>query len=249
MSNTRTPSEIEILKKEAERRIRAGENRVDIARDLGVPPSTLGTWASAGLWRRKDLAFEVDVERGRAMLARIAKSTAAEVEASRIRIEKARKLGEASLGAMRAADPHGEGAPPGMTQAPTHQISMQLAHNLLKQGRLDEAEQAARFALRFAKAQEVTRDREAERWRDDRQKILDWWSEHRDSFTAYKKYADGIIQEVEALQRFEQQMVDEECCPTCVRPMEFWPARMDDKMEQRMLEAEMKDGPAPERSQ
>ena len=146
MSNVGTPSEIEILKKESERCMRAGESRVDIARDLGVPPSTIGEWAANGLWRRKDLAFELDEERGRATLARIAQAAAAQAEESDKRVARAKELGDAAMAAMRAADPTGEGKPPGMAPTLTHQISLELAHNLLQQGRLDEAEQAARFA-------------------------------------------------------------------------------------------------------
>jgi hypothetical protein len=245
MSSTRSPSETEILKVEAERRVRAGDTRADVARDLGVPLSTIGLWATLGGWRRKDIAYEVDEERGRAALARIAETSAAQVAASEKRIAKARELGEAALKAMQAADVSGEGLPPGMTHVPTHQLSMQLAHNLLQQGRLDEAEQAARFALRFAKAQAVTRDREAERWRDDRQKIMDWWGEHRDSFVAFEKYAEECIAELQSVRRFEQERINDACCPTCIRPMEFWPAPMEEKVDRRMYELEMKEGPAP----
>ena len=242
MSNMRTPSEIEALKKEAERRVRAGENRVDIARDLCVPPSTLGTWATDGRWRRKDLAFELDEERGRTVLARIAEAAAAKVEATQKRIARTKELGDAALRAMQAADPRGEGNPPGMTYAPTHQLSMQLAHDLMQQGRLDEAERAARFALRFAKARQVTRDEEGELWRKDRQQIMDWWREHRDGFIAFQKYAAEMIAEVESQRKFEQEMHDVECCPTCIRPMEFWPAQMDEKLERLQEEREMNDG-------
>jgi hypothetical protein len=243
MSSTRTPSETEALKKEAERRVRAGDSMIDVAGDLGVAVSTLSLWAATGRFRRKDLAFELDEERGRAALARIAEASATQVEASRQRTAKARELGRAALTAMQAADPRGEGHPPGMAFVPTHQLSMQLAHNLLQQGRLDEAEQAARFALRFAKAQEVTRDREADTWRDDRQKIMNWWSNHRDGFIAYQKYADEIIAEHESRERFEQEMWDQECCPTCLRPIEFWPAAMQQKMDQLQYDMEMRDGP------
>jgi hypothetical protein len=241
MSSMRTPSEIEILKNEAEQRMRAGESRADIARDLCVPPSTLGTWASAGQWRRKDLAFELDEERGRAALARIAEAAAAKVEAAARRDARAKELGDAAIAAMKAADPHGEGNPPGMAPVPTHQISMQLAHDLVLQGRLQEADRAASFALRFAKAQQVTRDREADRWREDRRQIMEWWNNHRESFVAYKKYADECIAELEAERRFEQEMHEAERCPTCIRPMEFWPAQMDDKIQREMEEREMED--------
>ena len=239
--STRTPSEIEILKKEAERRVRTGENRIDIARDLGVPPSTLGGWATDGMWRRKDLAFELDEERGRAALARIAEAAAAKVEASQKRAARVKELADAAFAAMQAADPGGEGNPPGMAHVPTHHLSMQLAHDLVLQGRLDEAERAARFALRFAQARKVTRDEEGERWRKDRHQIMEWWRNHREGFDTLYKEAAEMTAELESQRQFQQDMHHYECCPTCIRPMEFWPARMDEKIGRICTDMEMKD--------
>jgi hypothetical protein len=113
MSSTRTPAEVENLKKEAERRVRAGQRRVEAARDLGVPPSTLGMWASAGLWRRKDLAFERDQEHERIKLAKLTEDFARLQEALRRRNERAKGMGRPPLSARPAPTAlagHGERA-------------------------------------------------------------------------------------------------------------------------------------------
>jgi len=65
------PLETEELKAEAERRVRAGECRADVARSLGIPVSTLRDWALKGGWRRKDIGFVIDPERGEAALAQL----------------------------------------------------------------------------------------------------------------------------------------------------------------------------------
>lgn len=241
MSKRRSQSEIASLKAESERRIRAGESRAEIARDLGVPPSTIGGWASDGRWRRKDLAFDLDEERGRATLAGLARQAAERVEATQQRIARVRQLGDAALAAIKAADPGEEGRPPGMAPASTHQISMQLAHDLMKEGRLEEADRAARFALRFAKAQQITRDREADAWREDKRKITEWWTSYHQGFDSFHKYASELIAEFESRNKYEALMHDFECCPACSRPMEFWPAQMDEKQGRIMDEIEMND--------
>ncbi|MBI1340968.1 hypothetical protein GC169_12275 [bacterium] len=46
------------LRAEAERLVRAGAARAEVAARLGVPGSTLAQWAQAGGWRRKDLDQE-----------------------------------------------------------------------------------------------------------------------------------------------------------------------------------------------
>ena len=241
--STRTPSEIAILKAEAERRVRAGESHTDVARALRVPPSTLGYWASDGMWRRKDLDFQVDEARGRAALASIAESAARDLNAVRERGEKARQLAEAARKAIEAADPDGEGRPSALTRPPVsaRQLSMAMAHSLLEQGRLDEAERAARFSLRFAQAEQANVDHESEQWRADRARILKWWETTRAGVFSLQARAKEMSAELESIRRFEEEMTDQECCPTCVRPMEFWPAAMDQKMDRLREEAELND--------
>jgi hypothetical protein len=230
MSDTRSPSESAFLKAEAERRVRAGDKQVDVAHDLGLPPSTLRHWATGGRWRRKDIAFELDAERGRAALARIVEATSRQEEEALNRAARTKELGEAALAAMNAANPNDENLPPDMKPVPTHQLSLALAHNLLQQGRLGEAEQAARFAMRFAQAQKATNDRDSARWRDDRARIMKWWDEHRTGFHDFHKYAMEIAEELEGRETYERDMRELECCPTCTRPMEFWPAAMDERI-------------------
>ena len=47
-----------VLMAEAERRVRAGELRADVARDLQIPASTIAIWAARGRWRKTDLKRE-----------------------------------------------------------------------------------------------------------------------------------------------------------------------------------------------
>lgn len=55
MPGYRPWAEREILKAEAEMRVRSGQSRADVSRELGIPLPTLAQWACQGGWRRKDL--------------------------------------------------------------------------------------------------------------------------------------------------------------------------------------------------
>lgn len=55
---TRSYAELMGLEVEAERLVRCGESRAEVARRLGVHPQTLATWALRGGWRKKDLDLE-----------------------------------------------------------------------------------------------------------------------------------------------------------------------------------------------
>lgn len=55
--------ERELLKAEAELRVRSGQARADVARALGIPGSTLAQWACDGGWRLKDIEAETDRQR------------------------------------------------------------------------------------------------------------------------------------------------------------------------------------------
>ena len=239
---TRTPSEIAILKAEAERRVRAGENHTDVARVLGVSLSTLGNWASEGRWRRKDLAFDLDETRGSALLATIAERAARDLAAVRKRNEETRQLADAARAALRAADPDGEGRPTALAQPANsaRTLALAMARGLLEQGRIDEADRAARFALRFAQAEQASHEHERAQWRADRASIMKWWEDNAATFRDYEKRATEMSEELEGAQRFEQDMAEEKVCPTCVRPMEFWPAAMDEKMDQLEEERDKK---------
>ena len=238
MFNTRTPSEIEQLKKEAERRVRAGENRVDVALDLGIPTSTMSLWASIGGWRKKDIAFELNEERGQAMLAKIAETTLREQEEVSKNAARAKELGEAALAAMKAADPHDDANLPGARIVPGHQLAVAMSHNLLKEGRLEEAESAARLALRLARVQQVTNDRDSARWREDRARHEQWWENYRAGFVAFHERAKEAIQELEGIHAFQNRMHAVRCCPACTRPVDFWPAEMDETADAALERAE-----------
>ncbi len=62
---TRSYAELMGLEVEAERLVRCGESRADVARRLGVHPSTLSIWALRGGWRQKDLDLERSAEAAR----------------------------------------------------------------------------------------------------------------------------------------------------------------------------------------
>lgn len=248
MPNIRTPMEIAILKQQAHNRMRAGDTCADIARDLGIAGSTLGSWASEGRWRKGDIAFERSEERSQALLARIAETQLREQAEAERRAAKAKALGEAALKAMQAADPDGKGAPPGRKAQPTHQLSLAMAHDLLQQGQLEDAERAARFALRFAQAQKATNGRDAAQWRADRESILAWWEEHRDGFIAFHREASNAIEELKSAAEFERHAQRSGVCPTRTRPADFWPAEMhevrDEIFEQMEEEGEAEAGAA-----
>jgi transposase-like protein len=242
MSRQRTPFEIQLIKESAQRRVRDGDAYADIARDLGVSQSTLGNWAAEGRWRKKDIAFEQDEERGKALLARIAETRNRENEEAEKRALKAKKLGEAAMKAMKAADPKGDGTPPGMKPMPTHQLSLAMAHTLLEQGQIGEAERAARLAMRFAQAQKAMNTQDADRWREDRRRIMDWWKTYSEGFIAYQRYAEGAIEDLESRVKFERRAREEGLCPTCIRPADFWPAEMyevQDAAVERMEDREL----------
>jgi hypothetical protein len=61
------------LEYEAERLVRSGESRAEVARLLGVHPQTLAGWALRGGWRTKDL----DRERSGAITRRVVRNVAA----------------------------------------------------------------------------------------------------------------------------------------------------------------------------
>ena len=61
----RSYAELMGLEVEAERLVRCGESRADVARRLGVHPSTLSIWALRGGWRQKDLDLERSAEASR----------------------------------------------------------------------------------------------------------------------------------------------------------------------------------------
>jgi len=89
MPTIRSTAELEALSAEAERRVRAGESRADVACALSVPLSTLTDWARKGRWLRRDLDIESAPHAARLVAERIARIRAHEEEqrAARLRRE------------------------------------------------------------------------------------------------------------------------------------------------------------------
>jgi hypothetical protein len=93
------------LKAEAERRVRAGEARADVAQSLGLAQSTLAQWACQGGWRLKDIEAEAANELAEAAARRIADSLASDA-ARRLAEEEARRRAAEAHAALVASDPH-----------------------------------------------------------------------------------------------------------------------------------------------
>jgi hypothetical protein len=73
MPTIRSSAELETLSAEAERRVRAGESRADVALALDVPLSTMTDWARKGRWLRRDLDIENAPHAARLVAERIAR--------------------------------------------------------------------------------------------------------------------------------------------------------------------------------
>jgi transposase len=72
MPTMRSTAELEALSAEAERRVRDGESRAEVALALDVPLSTMTDWARRGRWLRRDLEAEHRPELTRLVAERIA---------------------------------------------------------------------------------------------------------------------------------------------------------------------------------
>ena len=102
MPTTRSTIELEALRAEAERRVRAGESRADVARALDVAATTLSQWALRGRWRRKD----IEAEQGGEMQARADAAIAklrGEEEVSKAEARRAREAAAQAVAAAVAA--------------------------------------------------------------------------------------------------------------------------------------------------
>jgi hypothetical protein len=89
MPTIRSTAELEALSAEAERRVRSGESRAEVASALSVPLSTLTDWARKGRWLRRDLDIENAPHARRLVAERIAQIRAQEEaqRAARLRRE------------------------------------------------------------------------------------------------------------------------------------------------------------------
>jgi hypothetical protein len=154
MLMTKTSSEPFTLRAEAERRVRAGQSRSDVASELNIPPSTLALWALRGGWRSKDLR----AERAK-LVADIAvrvtrQSCKPDIEPVEIKSADPR-LGRASAKTTEARA--------GSARPLPERVSLSIARVLMEQGLLEEAERAARFSLRYMDAAERVEARELKR--------------------------------------------------------------------------------------
>jgi hypothetical protein len=200
MSQVRSEAETAALAAEAERRVRAGEKHADVADALGVPPSTLADWARRGGWRRKDLGFERNAERGRLALQEIALMVAREREGILKQTAEAKEIAAATDAAMNKADPEGEGQPTALLAVSARGLSMAMAQRLLQQGHLVEAERAARLALRFQQAEKATNEPLRTQWLQDRANVMSWWQENSSSFLELQKRVADLTQQLEERQ-------------------------------------------------
>ena len=214
---------------EAERRVRRGERQADVAQALGVPSSTLSDWARRGGWRRKDLAFERNAARGRLALAEIEEVAARTREALLKRTTEAKEVAASADAAMAKVDPEGDGRPSALVTVSAPQLSMAMAEKLLQQGQLHEAERAARFALHFAKAQDAVNEPLRTQWLQDRARIFKWWEENSAVILELHKRVDSLTKELEQNADLERRMAAKNCCPTCTRPMDFWPPELEEE--------------------
>jgi hypothetical protein len=89
MATGRSKVELELLRLEAERRVRAGQSRAEVSRVLGLAPMTLAGWALKYRWRQKDLEEERRPEAARAAIERIRNAMAQEQEEDRRKVAEA----------------------------------------------------------------------------------------------------------------------------------------------------------------
>jgi hypothetical protein len=179
---TRSEDESAILRKEAERRVRAGESRADISRALNVPLATLANWAFAGGWRAKDIAAEQAEVYRRTLHSLEAMNGALPARAPGAVMET---KSEQPLGASPKAEPPPLFADPlevpawaergvrvrtpawapGDAFRSPEEAALYLADDLMRQGLLMEAERALRFARAWLDVSERVfrkRDRDEE---------------------------------------------------------------------------------------
>lgn len=92
---------------------------------------------------------------------------------------------------------------------------MAMAHSLLAQGRIADAERAARFAVRYVQAETASEARAASVWRQDRERILKWWDAQREGIHSLRRRAVEMAEHIEANSAREEEMIAKGCCPEC----------------------------------
>jgi hypothetical protein len=213
---------------EAERRVRAGEPRAEVARALGIPLSTLSDWAHRGGWRRKDLVAVRNVERGKMVLGLINQVTADERERREADAAKLRNALEASKVEFAALAASGK-LPGAMSEEPmpAHKLAMAMADSLLRQGQLEEADRAIRLAARFAETEHAASAREEVKLREERERLTKWWAEKQTDYHKLHAMIDVALGQMAASQTLEDSRSANQCCPKCNRRMDFWPEEVE----------------------
>lgn len=143
----RSKTERTLLQAEAERLVRAGQSRADVARALGLSMSTLAQWAGNGGWRWKDIeqerASEIAADVGRRIAeAEEARKRACEAEA----VVLTPVVDPGSVGLPGIAEPEA------FDPVNAAKACLRRAAGLAAAGRVEEAERAARMGERFLRA-------------------------------------------------------------------------------------------------
>ena len=227
---------------EAERRVRAGEPRAEVARALGIPVSTVATWAHRGGWRRKDLVTFRSDEMGQLALKVMTDLSGEESERKQNQAAELRKALEASRAEFQAIAPVGQlpgpqlPGPMGEGPVPARKLAMAMADSLLRQGRLEDADRAIRLAVRFAEADQAAGAREEANWREERERLTKWWAEKQTAYHQLHQAAQLALEEVQAQMALEETRSAEDCCPKCGRRMDFWPEEVDGSDEDDLVD-------------
>jgi transposase-like protein len=153
MKTIRFSDEVSALTAEAEQRARAGEKFSSIARELGVPASTLSGWARAGGWSRAQLEQERAIELTE-MYARLRTANQPpRLETRRLETKSSEQPdGPASEEASTGSAPDDaafEPEPPAEERLLPEFMAITMAEMLLERGQFDAAEKLARLATRF----------------------------------------------------------------------------------------------------
>jgi hypothetical protein len=224
----KTIAEMREITFEAERRVRAGEPQANVASALGIPASTLATWAQRGGWRRKDLIAVRNVARGEMVLGLIENLTAVEREKSQAKAVKLREALEVSKAEFEATAPDGRLAGAfGEGPVPAQKLAMAMADSLLRQGQLEEADRAVRLAARFAEAEQAAGAREEAKLREERERLTKWWAEKQTAYHKLHTAVDFALEQIAASQQLEDSRSADDCCPKCGRRMDFWPEEVE----------------------
>jgi hypothetical protein len=221
MTNTR--GETEILATEAERRVRAGESRAVVARDLGVGLTTMANWALRGRWRQCDLEDEAAADRARIMRDRVIEQRTRELEHARKDAARLAEVVKESMDVQRERSPGPLPDPEPLVTADKpspDQLSLALAQTLLEQGRIEEAERAARFSMRFAEAQQRVDQRGEQLWKEEREQMRKKMAEWRPDDAREKQWRAHVARlaaELAWSSDRELQLMNSGQCPTCTQ--------------------------------